>query len=185
VVRSFAFTLLAVSAFAQQQGITPEYDIGRAFLAISAHAKRLLPMIEQVDPKPWVSKGAPDAYVRQWESARLQAKTVADSAQALAKTPEKLSAAIELTYRIQALETALLSLGEGIRRYHNPAVADLLAGVVAENGGNRDHLQQYVVELASEKETECAIADQEAQRCRGFLSRQSPAPPPRSAPKKK
>jgi hypothetical protein len=65
-----------------------------------------------------------------------------------------------------------------------------LAGVVAENGASRDHLQQFVVELAADREAEFAIADQEAQRCRGFLARQPPpqsaAPKPApNAPKKK
>jgi hypothetical protein len=187
-MRISLLALLAVAAFGQPapQGLTTEWEIGKVFLAISAHAKRLLPMVDQIDPKPWIVKGAPEAYVTQLNSAKAHVKAVADSAQTLAQTPGKLSAAIELTYRIQALETALGSLAEGMRRYHNPAMAELLVGVVTENGASRDRLQQYVVDLAADKETECAIADKEAQRCRGFISRQSPAPapaPPR--PKKK
>jgi hypothetical protein len=178
-------------AFGQQpQGLAPEWEIGKVYSAISEHAKRLIPIIDQIDPKSWVAKGASPAYVTQWDSARIQAKAVADSAQALAQPPLKLSPAIELVFRLQALETALGSLGEGLIRYQNPATAELLAGVVAENGASRDHLQQFVVELAAEREAEFAIADQEAQRCRGFLARQPPAqgaPPKRPAigPKKK
>jgi hypothetical protein len=179
-MRAGLVLLCAVSAGAQPapQGLTTEWEIGKVFQAISAHAKRLLPMVEQIDPKPWIAKGAPEAYLTQLNSAKTQAKAVADSAQTLAQAPGKLSAAIELTYRIQSLETALVSLADGMRRYHNPAMAELLVGVVMENGANRDHLQQYVVDLAADKEVECAVADKEAQRCRGFLSRQTPAPPP-------
>jgi hypothetical protein len=188
-MKAIALTLLAIPLAAQQpQGIPAEWDIGKVLMAISAHATRLLPIIAQIDPKPWVQKGATDAYLRQAETAKVQAKAVADSAQTLARTPGKLSGAIELTYRIQSLETVLGSLADGMRRYHNPAMADLVMGIVTENGANRDRLQQYVVDLAVEKETECAVADQEAQRCRGFLSRQapaSPAPSARPAAKKK
>jgi hypothetical protein len=178
-------TVTAVFAQQQSQGITPEWDIGKAITAISDHAKRLIPMIEQIDPKPWIEKGAPYAYERQLESAKAQAKAVADSAQTLARAPAKLSAAIELTYRLQALESVMGSLADGMRRYHNPAMADLVMGVLTENGANRDRLQQYVIDLAVDKETECAVANQEAQRCRGFLSRQAPATPSRASPRKK
>jgi hypothetical protein len=178
-----------VSLGQQPQGLAPEWEIGKVYSAISEHAKRLIPIIDQIDPNSWVAKGGSSAYITQWNSARAQAKAVVDSAQALAKPPLKLSPAIELVFRLQALETALSSLGEGLIRYQNPATAELLAGVVAENGANRDHLQQFVVELAAEREAEFAIADQEAQRCRGFLARQPPAATapsrPASPPKKK
>jgi hypothetical protein len=188
-----ALLLVATAAFAQQasQGTPAEWDISKVILGISEHATRLLPIVQQIDVKPWTEKGAShvtaQAYARQLENAKVQVKAVADSAQTLARTPAKLSAAIELTYRLQSLESLMRSLGEGIRNYHNPATADLLIGVLTENGANRDRLQQYVVDLAVEKETECAVADQEAQRCRGFLSRQTPAPPASkpAAPRKK
>jgi hypothetical protein len=185
-MKSIALLLISTAALAQQQnqGLRPEWDIGKAILAISDHAKRLIPIIDQIDTKPWIEKGASYAYERQVERAKAQAKAVADSAQTLARAPAKLSAAIELTYRLQALESVMGSLADGMRRYHNPAMADLVMGVLTENGAHRDQLQQYVVELAVDKETECAVADQEAQRCRGFLSRQTPAAPAPAARKK-
>ena len=186
-MKVLALMLISAAAFAQQQsqGLRPEWDIGKAITEISDHAKRLIPMIEQIDPKPWIEKGAPYAYERQLESAKKQAQAVADSAQTLARAPAKLSAAIELTYRLQALESVMGSLADGMRRYHNPAMADLVMGVLTENGANRDQLQQYVVDLAIDKEAECAVADQEAQRCRGFLSRQTPATPSQGTSRKK
>jgi hypothetical protein len=180
--------LAATAALAQQpQGTPAEWDISKVIIGISEHATRLLPIVQQIDVRPWTEKGAThvaaQAYSRQLENAKVQVKAVADSAQTLAKAPAKLSAAIELTYRLQSLESLMRSLAEGIRNYHNPATADLLVGVLTENGANRDRLQQYVVDLAVEKETECAVADQEAQRCRGFLSRQTPTPAPASKKK--
>jgi hypothetical protein len=79
---------------------------------------------------------------------------------------------LELLFRIRALESMLGSLGDGLRKYQNPPMADLLNAAVAENLANRDRLQQYVMELATEKEQEFRVADQEAQRCRQSISRQ-------------
>jgi hypothetical protein len=52
-------------------------------------------------------------------------------------------------------------------------VAELVQGIMNENGGDRDRLREYVRDLATEKEQEFKIADQEAQRCRGTLMRES------------
>ncbi len=74
----------------------------------------------------------------------------------------------------------LQSLVEGIRRYQNPALADLLAGVAAEGGTDRERFQQFIVKLASEREQMLGIMDHEAQRCRSILSNQGvPAGPAR------
>ena len=186
-MKSIALLLFSAAAFAQQQnrGLTPEWDIGKAITEISDYAKRLLPMIDQIDPKPWIEKGASYAYERQVESAKTQTKAVADAAQSLARSPAKLSAAIELTYRLHSLESVMGSLADGMRRYHNPAMAELVMGVLTENGANRDRLQQYVVDLAVDKESEFSVADREAQRCRGYLSRQAPEPPSQGTSRKK
>jgi hypothetical protein len=59
-----------------------------------------------------------------------------------------------------------------VRRYQNPALADLLTGLVADSSGSRQQLRQYVMDLVSLKEQEYQVMDREAQRCRAFLSRQ-------------
>jgi len=48
----------------------------------------------------------------------------------------------------------------------------MLNAVIAQNGAVRDRLQQYVLELAAEKEQAFRVADEEAQRCRGSIARQ-------------
>ena len=70
------------------------------------------------------------------------------------------------------------SVVEGVRKYQNPALANLMQGVLGENSANRDRLRQYVQDLAAQKEQEFAVADKEAQRCRATLMRQQ-APPGR------
>ena len=104
-MRFFLLLVSASAALAQQpQGTAADWDISKVIVGISQHAARLLPMVEQIDVKPWIQKGASYAYERQLENAKVQVKAVADSAQTLARTPGRLSSAIELTYRLQAVE---------------------------------------------------------------------------------
>ena len=160
-----------------------DVDIRQVLDQITVHAKRLLPLLDQLEPDNWVtSKGAPDTYVTQWKSSRAQAQALIADAQALAKDPEKLPGALQTFFRVQALQTLVGSLAEGIRRYQNPAMADLFAGVAAEGSLERERLQQYMVNLAAEKEQMLKIMDHEAQRCRGSLSRQ---PAPAARPQRK
>ena len=37
-----------------------------------------------------------------------------------------------------------------MRKYWNPAVADLLNSQMAENGANRDRFQRYILDLAAD-----------------------------------
>ena len=170
---------------AQQQpaGLEPAWDIGAILQEMSAHAGRLLPVLERVDVKAWIGKGASDTYAAQLQSSKDQARAFADGARELARNPEKLSDSLELLFRIQGLETMLGSLEEGIRRYQGPALAETLASLAAENGANRDRFQRYIVNLAAEREQQFQVMDREAQRCRGILTVQ-PAAAPNSERKK-
>jgi hypothetical protein len=152
--------------------------------SLSAQAARLKPILDQLTPQEWVRKGAPDAYVAQWKGAESELIFLGDSAKALEKQPERLTLALDTYFRLQSLELRLNSLVEGVRNYQNPAVGDLLIGVAAENSANRDKLRQYITDLAVTKEQEFEIADKEAQRCRGMLTKQAP-PKPAAAPAKK
>jgi len=167
----------------QPAGLEPDWDIGVILQEMSAHAGRLLPVLDQLDVKAWLRKGASDTYAAQLQSSKEQAKAFADGATDLARNPEKLSASLELLFRIQGLETMLGSLEEGIRKYQDPAAAQTLASLEAENGVNRDRFQRYIVNLAAERERQFEVMDREAQRCRGILSAQ-PAASPNSGRKK-
>jgi hypothetical protein len=163
---------LAGGLYAQQAGMQNAWDIRQTLAAIATHADRLAPLLDQVHPESWIASGAPEAYVAQAKSCRVQLKAVATDARNLSRNPEKLTDTLQILFRIRTLESLLGSLSEGIRKYHNPAMADLLTAAVAENGTNRDRLQQYALELATAKEQEFRVADEEAQRCRESISRQ-------------
>ncbi len=169
--------LLTAQAPAPQQpaGLEASWDIGAVLQEISAHASKMMPMLDKIDAGQWTKKGAPDAYSSQLQSSRDQARTLAESAKNLARHPEQLSATIEVYFRIQGLETMTNSLAEAMRKYESPESAQGLLALVAQNAGNRDRLQKYIVNLAAEREHDLQIMDREAQRCRGMLV--EPAPP--------
>jgi hypothetical protein len=166
-----------------QAGLQPDWDIGVVVGEMSAHATRLLPTLDKVNAKAWIAKGASETYSAQLQASKDQARAIARDAEALRRNPEKLSKCLELYLRIDGMEQMINSLVDGIRKYQDPALAGELASLSAENGANRNRFQAYIVSLASQQEQECAVMDQEAQRCRSIVATQPP-PKPASGRKK-
>lgn len=182
ILVALASLLRAQAAPAPAAGLQPDWDIRVILQEMSAHATRLDPVLAEVDTKAWVAKGASDTYTSQLESSKAQARAISDGAQALMKNPEKLSACLELYFRITGLEDMLRSLADGIRKYQDPALAQKLSGLSAENGANRNRFQSYIVNLSSQQEQECAVMDREAQRCRSVVATEPPAATRTSVP---
>jgi len=129
-----------------------------------------------------VQKGAPDTYIAQWKSGMAQLKGLSALATQIAPQPDRLEDVLSVLFRIQSLEITAGSLNDGLRRYQNPALAELLSGTLAESTPSREKLQQFALALAADKEKEFQIVDKEAQRCRGNLTREAPKRTPRAAP---
>jgi hypothetical protein len=178
----YLLPLFFLSLTIRAQGVSAPWDISQTVGELAAQAERLKPVLEQLTPEQWQAKGAPATYVAQWRAAQDEVGYVVRAANALGKQPEKLSLAFETYFRMQAVEAEINSLVEGVRRYQNPAVGDLMIGVMAANSTNRDQLRQYITDLAESKEQEFQVVDKEAQRCRANLVRQAPARPA-AAPK--
>jgi hypothetical protein len=166
------FTLSAQDKTDSSAGIAAEWDIRKNTAELAAQVKRIPEVLDQAKPKDWVAKGAPDAYVRQLESAKNELQYVIASTDKLVRDPERLTTALDVLFRLQSMETLLNSLRDGIRKYQNPRVADLLNGVLTDNSNNRAKLQQHVMDLAATREDELAVMDKEAQRCRSELTKQ-------------
>lgn len=173
-------TLLCVSIFAVSVsgqappgGVPTEWDSRKMLEALTLQMQHFKSVIERVKPDGWVANGAPPTYATQWKTAQTELTYLLNSIDALAKQPERLPLALDAYVRMQAMEATFGSVIEGIRKYQNPAIADLLQSVVNENSTNRDKLRQFLQELALEKEQEFQVADQEAQRCRGVIMKQS------------
>jgi hypothetical protein len=167
------FTSLAAAQVPAQKGIPEDWDVRTMVQNLKIQTQHIKPVLDQIHPETWIAKGAPQAYIAQWKSASAELTYLLQASDAFSKQPDRLPLALDTYFRMQSLDSMLGSLIEGIRKYQNPAVGDLIQGIMAENGSNREHLREYIRELATEKEQEFQIADKEAQRCRGSLMRDS------------
>ncbi|HTW63768.1 MAG TPA: hypothetical protein VME17_04090 [Bryobacteraceae bacterium] len=158
-------------------GVASEWDARKIIDALSQQAAHLKPIIGQVQPAAWLSKGAPAAYIAQWNTTQAELRYLIGAADSFARQPERLTLGLDMYFRMQAMESSLRSLIEGVRKYQNPALASIMQSVIAENSTNRDRLRQYLQDLAAQKEDEFQVADREAQRCRAALLQQ---PPPKT-----
>jgi hypothetical protein len=169
---------------ARPAGLDTEWDIAVVLGEIGAHAGRLLPQLDRVDAKAWVAKGASETYEAQLESSKQQARALEIGAEALSQNPEKLAQSLELFFRIEGLDSMLVTLEEGLRKYQSREDAEALASLAAENGANRERFRQYLATLAAEREKQLEVMDREAQRCRGIMMSQPPPAPPAAERKK-
>lgn len=164
--------LLLSTALAQSGGIPPEWVVQKQLAALNDHVQRMRPLLDQLKPEEWVKQGAPAAYTDQLKSARAEIGYLVGSSKALMEHPEKLTVALDTLFRMQAVDAMLRSISAGVRKYQNPAIADLLDGLVNGTNADRDQLRQYIIDLAADREQQFRIADREAQRCRAVLSKQ-------------
>ncbi|HYV61749.1 MAG TPA: hypothetical protein VE958_03690 [Bryobacteraceae bacterium] len=161
------------------------WDVSKSVGELAAQVAQLKPVLAQLNPQEWVDQGASMAYVAQWKGAQQELDYLDQTARALEKQPEKLTAALDVYFRLQAVEWRLESLSEGARKYQNPAAGDQLAAAVGEHATKRDQLRQYITDLASQNEQEFAVVEREAQRCREDQNRQQVRPAPAPAPAKR
>jgi hypothetical protein len=170
-----AFFLCCGAAFCQQTVTDPQ--ILTVFSGISQHAAQLEPMLGQVRPNDWIVKGASDTYAAQLTSSLQGIAAIQIDMAALAQHPDRMSDCLKALFRVYAVHQVLDSLMGGLRKYQNPALADLIESVAAEDRADIDRLQQYILETEGDKEEQLTVMDKEAQRCRAILSRQPAAAP--------
>ncbi len=152
--------------------------------SLKSGSERYQPILEEVKPQEWMAKGAPEAYVKQLKALRDEIGYLQQTADELSKKPDRTTKALEAYLRLQSVNSMMDSIVEGVRRYQNPAVADLLEGIMNENGDIAQQLRDYLVELVASKENECRIANEEAQRCRATLINRPAAHPGATGRKK-
>jgi hypothetical protein len=165
-------TFCAAALFAQAGGIPPEWELRKQLSALAEHVQRIKPVLDQLNPQDWVKQGAPAVYEDQLKRTSAEIDYLIGSTKELMGRPEKLTTALETFFRMQSVDAMLRSVAAGVRKYQNPAIADLLQGMISDTTADRDKLRQYVVELAADREQQFKVMDQEAQRCRASLSRQ-------------
>ena len=153
----------------QPAGLESDWDIAAVLQEISAHATRVLPLLDRADARQWAAKGAPDAYAAQLQSSKDQAHALADTAKALAGNPEMLSAELQVLLREQGLKPCWCRWRRRCANIRARMLPSNSSRWRPESGADRDRLERYVVNLASEREKEYQVMDQEAQRCRALV----------------
>lgn len=160
---------------AQGRGLPPEWEVRKNISALATGVARIRPLLDQLKPQEWQTRGASEAYLTQWNTVRTEMDYLGRSLEILSAEPDRLTAVLDAFFRLERLTALLDSLGDGARRYQNPALADLLASVFAESGAQRELLRRYLLDLAEAKERQLQLLDEEAQRCRDMLIRRPPS----------
>ncbi len=200
----FAAALVVVLAFwsgapAQQSVPTRTFldpaDVALAAADIAQASGQFKPLFEQVHAQEWVAKGAPEAYLSQWTSLAEQnlailaeMNDIAQHPDALQDSPRErasLSNVLHALFRFHRFEGDLAELMRPVRRYQDPALANQIESVAAGNQRRVEKLEEFALDLASEKERQLTVVDNEAQRCRAILAKMpppvstTPFPPPK------
>lgn len=142
---------------------------------ISQRSEHLKPMFEEVHIADWIAKGAPETYTPQWKSLTEQNLAIENDMTGIAQHPEAMQDIMRALFRVHRFDSDLDALLRGVRRYQNPALADLIESVAAGDQRGVEKLQQYVLDLADATEKQLSVEDEEAQRCRAALAAQPTA----------
>jgi len=163
--------ILLLLIAAGPQGVAPGWDLKPQAEKIGADVERLRPLISRLEPAKWTAAGAPQGYEKQWRDCLEGIGHVQNTATRLAARPDRLSLAAETLVRLETLIEHALSLSQAVRRYQNPAIAEVLEGEISAAGASREWLRRHVLELSSTREQELETAEKEAQRCRTEIIR--------------
>ena len=154
-------------------GLETPWDAQQIVARVAANDDKLRPILTKLNPQRWYDeKGASSTYILQWQTAQQQLRDVDVTTQALQQKVDSLTAALDVYFRLEALEVTTRSLSEGAQRYGDRVSADELAQFVAQNFTTRERFRDYINNLAQSTEANFKIADEEAQRCRAMISQQ-------------
>ncbi len=161
-------------------GLEAPWDVRNIIAAIMKDNEELKTVIVGLNPQRWYEqKGAPSTYIPEWTTAQHQVNDVVIASRVFSQNTESLSLALDTYFRLEALETSARSLAEGAHQYGDRAKADKLSELVGRNFSSRERFRDYLRDLATSKEQAFKIADQEAQRCRGMISKEPATKPAR------
>ncbi len=181
-VLSATLILCAQLSSAQQKtpatpfaGLETPWSVGKIVADLQKDSAQLQPLLQEIRPQQWSErKGAPTTYIVQWQSAQQQLNDVMTVIKSFAQKTESLPEALDVYFRLEALEVTERSLAEGAEKYDTRAISDQLNKLIAHNFDSRQRLRDYLRDLATTTEQNFKIADSEAQRCRGMISKEAP-----------
>jgi hypothetical protein len=160
----------------QSPGVSPEWDTRAQAQRLAQEILPLKTMLAQLDPDRWLAAGAPASLEQRRKRALAEVDALQQSAQDLSSEPLRLGLAVDTLDR---LDTVLLEshwLAHAVRKYQNPAMADVMEAALEPFERTRNGLRQHVIELAVTREKELEVAERELQSCREKLLRPAPRP---------
>ena len=157
-------------------GLETPWDVRTILARLTSDTDQLKTVIDHLSPQQWLErKGAPSTYILQWQAAQQQLTDVSTVTKQLTQKTESLPLALDDYFRFEVLDVTTRSLEEGVRRYGERSLADKLSQLIASNFNNRERFRDYIRDLATSTEQNFKIADEEAQRCRGIISKEPAA----------
>ncbi len=157
-------------------GLEAPWDARRILTDLEKNTSDLGPLLQQLNPQQWVnSKGAPSTYILQWQTAQTQLTDVSTTAKLLAQKTENLPLSLDLYFRLEALDVTTRALNEGVQKYADRTEGSKMTALIARNFDGRQRFRDYIRDLAASLDQNFKIADEEAQRCRGTISKE-PSP---------
>lgn len=158
------------------QSIPAEWNARQQLSELKNRFAAIPPELDRIDLNRWKSQGVAVAYLSQYESMQAQLKSLTLAVDDLSRTPEKLSVALEIFLRFDALDSMQRSLMEAVRKYEAPELADAVQARFIESEPARHNFRNYLLDLASLRDREYDVMLIEAQRCR--VEKSAPPPPP-------
>ena len=119
--------------------------------------------------RPEIVEGGPEAYQKQQKACADGLNYVQNAIVRWSAQPDKLSLMLETLIRIESMDQQAISLSQGVRKYHNPAVADILDSMLNSLSGDLEWLRSQSLDMAQQREKELDVAQKEAQRCRSQI----------------
>jgi hypothetical protein len=156
-----------------EAGLLPDWELKPRVVKLSEGLDRVRPLLERLQPERWTAAGAPKQYEQQYRDCLETLSHAQNAAARLAERPNRLTLAVETLVRLETFIDLTASLTQAIRKYQNPAVADLVESELAA-ASDREWLRRHVLELSAVRERERETAEQEAQQCRERILRQTP-----------
>ena len=173
MLAKIAFLVFAVQSPSPEAGLLPDWELKPRVAKLAEGLDRVQPLYERLQPERWTAAGAPKQYERQHRDCLETLDHVRNAAARLAERPNGLAVAVETLVRLETFVNLAKSLSEAVRRYQNPAAADLLDSELAA-ASDREWLRRHVLELSAVREREWETAEKEAQQCRERMLKQAP-----------
>jgi len=172
-MRSLVLVLLAAMFAAllpaqDDAGTMPTWEVAAIAENLEAQAGQAEQILSGIKPEEWSLAGAA-AYSAQRETLMAELGHLRNSARAMARTPERLPVVVDTFLWIDRTNSMMASMTDGVRRYQNAAVADLLESARSRYSGAGEKLKEYMQQLAVSVDAQMQIAHEEAQRCRTEL----------------